>query len=80
MIAANDLVNIILRQLMLSGHARLIFDKGNRVLVVFSLDRKRRGHYLERNVGAHVQPQIVAMAQMRHAANDFEPESVDQNK
>ena len=41
-IAGDDLVDVFLGQQVLSGHARLIVDVGNRVLVVFSLERESR--------------------------------------
>src|SRR5438105_2738306 len=52
-------MNILLRQLVLGSHARLIFDKGNRVLVVFSLNRKGHRHHRERDVATHIQPHVV---------------------
>jgi hypothetical protein len=69
-------MDILLRQQVFSGHARLIFDKGNGILMVFSLERKGRGHHLERNVGTHVQPIVVSVPEVRHGANDFKPETI----
>ena len=48
--------------------------------MVFSLEREVRGHYLERDVGTHVQPIVVAAAEVRHAANDFKPDAIQQDK
>src|SRR5205085_12328694 len=78
--AADDFMNILLRQLVLGGHARLVFDKGNRVLVVFSLNQKGHRQHRERDVATHIQPYVVTAAEVRHAANDFEPEPVQQDE
>ena len=80
MIARHDLVDILLRQQVLGGHARLIFNERNGVLVVFSLEREVRGHHRKRDVAAHVEPGIVAASEMRHAADDFEPDAVQQDE
>src|ERR1700683_1162352 len=58
----------------------LIFNNRNGVLVVFSFDRKVRSHHLKRDVAAHIQPRIVAPAEMRRAADHFETDSVQQDK
>src|SRR5258708_38665065 len=49
-------MDVVLRQQVLRGHARLIFNVRDGVLVVLSLDREIRGHHLEGDVASHVQP------------------------
>src|SRR5215475_10259665 len=75
-IVADDLVNLVFREKMLRSHARLILDEGNGVLVVLTLDGEIRGHDLERNIATHVEPVVVASAQMRNAADDLETDSI----
>src|SRR5437763_3941500 len=54
MIARYNLMNILLRKGVLCRDVWLIFNKRNRVLVVFALNRERRRHHLKRNVATHV--------------------------
>src|SRR4051794_37214457 len=61
-VGANDFMNVILCKLVFGGDARLIFDKGNRVLMIFALYWEGRPHYLEGNVATHIEPHVVAAA------------------
>ena len=78
MIAADDLMNLVLRDHMLGCAAGLILDERDGVLVVFSFDREVGGHHWKRNIAAHIQPDVVAAAEVRHGPDDFEANAVQE--
>src|ERR1700731_438370 len=65
---------------MFGGGAGLIFNKRNGVLVIFSLEREVRCHHGERDVATHIQPSVVAAAEVRQGANHLEPEAVQKDE
>src|SRR5215469_4780045 len=79
-IAADDVVNFALSDQVVGGDQGLIFDEGDRVLVILSLEGKAGSHHREWNVAAHVEPVVVAATQVREAANDFKAHAVDEDE
>src|SRR4051794_27499078 len=79
-VPANDSVNVRLGDLMFRSHSGLIFDERNRVLMVLAFNWECCSHHFKGNISAHVQPHVVTAAQMRHAADNFEPEAINEHK
>ena len=80
MVAADNLVHLGARHQMLGRYYRLIFDEGNGVLMVLALNGETRRHHREGNVAAHVQPHVVATAEMGHAPYRFKAASIQQDE
>jgi hypothetical protein len=48
--------------------------------VVFSFDGEIFSHHLKGNVAAHIEPEVVAAAEVGHAADHFEAQAIDQDE
>ncbi len=72
MIAGHDLANFILRQQVLVGHAGLVVDEGDGILVVLALERKQSRHHPKGKIAAHVGGVVVTASHALHRANHFE--------
>ena len=64
-------------QQVFSGHARLIVDQGDGILVVLTLKREVGRHHLEGNVAAHVGQVFVTPADALHGTDDLKSDAIE---